>query len=193
LGKKDLKNCFLRKKVLNLWTFVCNIYDMDTSNEKGLNILNEAVALYARQSPSIFYSEFKKSISYKDFLADKMLIILAIRNGIPYSFFEAIFNFAPFSENDWADFLDVSTKSLQRYKSAANHRFKPIHSEKIIEIAEVTYAGLDVFGDMDKFSLWLNTPNFALGNLKPFDLLKDSYGKELVLSELVRIDHGILA
>ncbi len=155
--------------------------------------LNEAMVSYIKQSPGIFYSDAKRRISYRDFLSDKMLIILAIRSGIPFSFFEAIFNFAPFSESDWADFLDVSTKSLQRYKASADHRFKPIHSEKIIEIAEVTQMGVDVFGDMEKFRLWLDTPNFALGNLKPFDLLKDSYGKEMVLSELVRIDHGILA
>lgn len=157
------------------------------------NMLNEAMVTYIKQFPGIFHSDSKKRISYKDFLSDKMLIILAIRQGIPYSFFEAIFNFAPFSESDWADFLDVSTKSLQRYKASNGHRFKPIHSEKIIEIAEVTQMGVDVFGTMEKFRLWLDTPNFALGNLKPFDLLKDSYGKELVLCELVRIDHGILA
>jgi uncharacterized protein (DUF2384 family) len=41
--------------------------------------------------------------------------------------------------------------------------------------------------------MWLETPNFALGNQKPFELLKDSYGKEMVMGELTRIDHGILA
>lgn len=59
-------------------------------------------------------------------------------------------------------------------------------------MAEVTNAGKEVFGDIDKFKLWLDTPNFSLGNLKPMDLLKDSYGKELVISELTRINYGIL-
>ena len=68
----------------------------------------------------------------------------------------------------------------------------PIHSEKIIEIAEVTKIGLDVFGNLEKLKLWLNTPNFALGNLKPIELLNDSYGKEMVIGELTRINHGIL-
>jgi putative toxin-antitoxin system antitoxin component (TIGR02293 family) len=81
---------------------------------------------------------------------------------------------------------------LHRYKKQSSKPFKPNQSEKIIEIAEVTNVGLDVFEDMDKFKLWLDTPNFALGELKPLDLLKDSYGKELVISELTRINHGIL-
>lgn len=61
-----------------------------------------------------------------------------------------------------------------------------------VEMKEITSAGLEVFGEMAKFNLWLNTPNFALGSLKPKDLLKDSDGKELVLSELTRINDGIL-
>lgn len=62
----------------------------------------------------------------------------------------------------------------------------------IIEMKEITSAGLDVFGEMPKFKLWYETPNFALGSFKPKDLLKDSVGKELVLSELTRISYGIL-
>ena len=61
-----------------------------------------------------------------------------------------------------------------------------------IEMAKITSLGLDVFGEMDKFKLRLDTPNFSLGNLEPKELLKDSDGKELVISELMRINYGIL-
>jgi uncharacterized protein (DUF2384 family) len=60
-------------------------------------------------------------------------------------------------------------------------------------MAEVTQAGLEVFDNLNTLKLWLNTPNFALGSLLPIELLKDSYGKDLVLAELIRINHGILA
>ena len=134
----------------------------------------------------------KKRVTYQEFLSNKMLIISAIRAGIPYSLFNLTQLYTPFTENDWANFLEISTKSLQRYKLSSKFNFKSLHSEKIIEMAEVTNAGLDVFEDMNKLKLWLNTPNFALGNQTPIELLKDSYGKELVLGELVRINHGIL-
>ena len=130
-------------------------------------------------------------ITYSDFLTNKMLMIRVIREGVPYSLFNLIQHFTPFTEDNWADFLGISTKSLHRYKQTAKS-FKPIQSEKIIEMAEVTKVGLDVFGEMEKFKLWLETPNFSLGNLKPMELLKDSYGKELVISELTRINYGIL-
>lgn len=135
----------------------------------------------------------QRTITYRHFLEDKMLVIAAIRKGIPYSLFERIQTFTPFSEGEWADFLGLSTKSMHRYKQSPGHLFKPIHTEKIIEMAEVTQLGLDVFGTMEKFNLWLHTPNFALGRRTPIELIKDSYGKELVMTELTLIDHGIFS
>ncbi len=154
--------------------------------------LNKEVSNLINESPAAYLPiRAKHNLTYDDFLSDKMLIIAAIRKGIPYSLFNLIQIFAPFSENDWAGFLDISTKSLHRYKLSSTP-FKPSQSEKIIEIAEVMNIGLDVFGNMPKFKLWLDTPNFTMGNMMPIELLKDSYGKELVISELIRINHGIL-
>lgn len=152
----------------------------------------EISLLFKRASGENRKDTSPKELTYLGFITDKMLIIEAIRVGIPYSLFNLIQHYTPFSESDWANFLDISTKSLQRYRQSSK-QFKPNQSEKIIGMAEVTTIGLDVFGDMYKFKLWLDTPNFALGNLKPMDLIRDSYGKELVISELTRINYGILA
>ncbi len=160
---------------------------MKTKAEKFEKLLAEEVAtILMAEETGVSYGT-----AYDNFLEDKMLIISVIREGVPYSLFEIIKKFTPFSEFDWANYLDISTKSLQRYKTAANHRFKSIHSERIIEIAEVTKMGLDVFGSQEKFNLWLNTPSYALGNMLPKELLKNSYGKEIVLTELTHINHGI--
>jgi putative toxin-antitoxin system antitoxin component (TIGR02293 family) len=134
----------------------------------------------------------KSDLTLSGFLNNKLLIVYTIRKGIPYSIFALIKDYTPFSFTDWAEYLNISGKSLTRF-SQSDKFFKPIHTEKIIELAEVTNRGLEVFGDDNKFKLWLETPNYALGNQKPFDLLKDSYGKEMVMGELTRIDQGILA
>lgn len=130
------------------------------------------------------------TLSYNDFLSNKLILIAAIRTGIPYSFFSVIQEYLPFNDQDWADFLDLSTKSLLRYKQTSR-QFKPNQTEKILEIAEVTNCGLEVLGSHEVFKRWLDTPNFALGNFKPIQLIKDSYGKEMVIAELTRINHGI--
>lgn len=132
-------------------------------------------------------------ITYSDFFENKMLIIQAIRQGLPYKLFRRIMEITPFSEDEWAEYLNLSKKTLQRHRNDTNYLFKPIHTEKIIELAEVTIVGKDVFDTSEQFYLWLNTPCYALGNLKPAELLKDSYGKELVMGELNQIDQGIFA
>ncbi|MBK7522616.1 MAG: DUF2384 domain-containing protein [Saprospiraceae bacterium] len=133
------------------------------------------------------------NISYDDFISNKLLLVMMIRQGIPYSLFKLIREITPFTEKEWAEIFNISAKSLQRYSVEPDYTFKSIYSEKILEIAEVINVGNDIFGNSEKFNLWLETPNFALGNMKPLELLKDSYGKELVLAELVRIEHGILS
>lgn len=136
---------------------------------------------------------YHSGASYQQFFSHRMLIIVAIRKGIPNSLFLSFKESTPFTEVEWSEFLNVSVKSLQRYKKDKEYIFKSIQSEKIIELAEVTALGREVFDSSDQFYLWLNTPSFALSNMKPVELLKDSYGKEMVMNELNRIDQGIFA
>ena len=152
----------------------------------------EITSILKRSQIDKKYLSANEHVTYADFLSNKMLMIFIIREGIPYSFFTLIQDLTPFSDLEWANFLDLSTKSLQRYKQSSKN-FRPIQSEKIIEMAEVTNVGIDTFGSSAKFKLWLNTPNFSLGSLKPIELLMDSYGKEMVISELTRINHGVFA
>jgi putative toxin-antitoxin system antitoxin component (TIGR02293 family) len=133
-----------------------------------------------------------KEFTYDDFLSDKLLIIRAINIGVPFTLFDLIRQEAPFSEPEWAEFLGLPLKSLEQYRQASKS-FDSGQSEKIIQIAEVTKTGLEVFEDMEKFKIWLNTPSDSLGDIKPRELLKYSYGKEQLISELTRISEGTWA
>lgn len=148
--------------------------------KKDKNILNDIVVPY------------QTSYNLNDIFTKKLELVKFIRNGIPYSFFEKVSKYTNFDDQEWASILNISTKSLHRYKQA-DKTFKPIQSEKILEMIEITKIGLDVFEDKEKFNLWMETPNFSLGNYKPKELVKDSYGKELVLTELNQIKYGIFA
>ena len=165
----------------------------NAKGEYSLKQLDKALQVYIRNiGPKDLDSAQKAKISFTGLLSNKLLLVMLIRKGIPYSIFTLIQNITPFSLNDWANYLDISTKSLSRYQQQ-DKPFKPGLTEKIIELAEVTNLGIAVFGNNEKFRVWLETPNYALGNLKPFDLLRDSYGKEMIIGELTRIEHGILA
>jgi putative toxin-antitoxin system antitoxin component (TIGR02293 family) len=156
--------------------------------------LDRAVKVYvSKVERDSGYKLINKNITYSDFLKNKMLLVHAIREGVSFELFSLIKEVTPFNDEDWASFLGISTKSLQRSKVKEDFVFKPIQSEKIFELAEVTNLGNEVFDTSTDFYAWLNTPSFALGNLKPIELLKDSYGKEMVVSELYRIDYGIFS
>lgn len=134
----------------------------------------------------------KGNLTFDSFLENKYLIVMAIRMGITVPIYNLIKEKAPFTLDDWATYLGISSRSINRIK-ASNGNFKSIQSERILEIAEVVELGYDVFDSKEQFKQWLNTPNFALRKSRPMDLLKDSYGKEMVINELTRIEHGIFA
>ncbi len=134
----------------------------------------------------------KNDFTFNLFFDNKLIVVKTIDKGLPYDLFLLIQKLLQFSTENWSSILQISPRSIQRYASEKKD-FGSLQTEKIIEMTEVTFKGIDTFGNIKKFKLWLETPNYALGKMKPFDLLKDSYGKDLVLSELHRIDHGILA
>jgi putative toxin-antitoxin system antitoxin component (TIGR02293 family) len=58
-------------------------------------------------------------------------------------------------------------------------------------VYEVLRRADEVFKDLNKATLWLNSPNYALGDQIPIQLIESEEGIELVLDELGRIEHGI--
>ncbi|MDY0076223.1 MAG: DUF2384 domain-containing protein [Bacteroidales bacterium] len=158
------------------------------------NQISEAITEYIRTKnfrQSHTPASGKASITH--ILSNKLLVSNLIRSGVPLHLFELIQTISPFSDVQWAEFLGISTKTLSRNKQSKAFVFKPIQSERIIAIAEFLHSAHEVFDSNETFTRWLNSPSYALGNNKPVDLLGDHYGRELVLTELIHIEHGIFA
>jgi putative toxin-antitoxin system antitoxin component (TIGR02293 family) len=164
---------------------------MSDSDFQHINMVAEEMATYVTSLPRYSRYPTLKGVPLTRFFSDRMMVVDVIRQGIPTSLFMSIKEMTPFSDQEWSDFLDISLKSLQRYKKESDYVFRSIHSEKIIELMEVTSVGLEVFDTGEDFAAWLNSSSHALGNRRPIELLRDSYGKELVINELHRIDQGV--
>ena len=93
---------------------------------------------------------------------------------------------------DWASFLHISERTLQRYKKDKK-AFDSLQSERIMQIVLLQKFGTEVFGSEENYSTWLISNNVALGNCLPKSLLDNTFGIELVKNELGRIQHGVLA
>ncbi|MCD6450054.1 MAG: DUF2384 domain-containing protein [Thermotogaceae bacterium] len=135
---------------------------------------------------------FKKDdITYLKVLKDKLLISRAVRRGVTSQLFNEIKMNSPFDDQQWSTFLNVNIRTLQRYRLEKNHVYKSMQSERIFELAEVISMGNSVFDSPADFKNWLITPSLALGREKPVNLLDNSYGKDLVIAELNRIEYGV--
>jgi hypothetical protein len=89
-----------------------------------------------------------------------------VRKGIKFSLFSKFAGNIPFTQNDWSNFLHISERTLHRK---------------------------EVFGDTEKFNLWLDSKNLALGGIKPKSLFDSTFGINLLKDELIKIEYGVLA
>ena len=101
--------------------------------------IDKAVRMYvSKVEKEADLSLVDKDITYKKFLSNRMLIVHSIRRGLPYEIYDLIKERTPFNEEDWAQFLGVSLRTLQRNKSKKDFVFDPIPTEKILELGNVT-------------------------------------------------------
>lgn len=118
-------------------------------------------------------------------------IINLTREGLPKRVLVALAKRISITLQELADIMHISERTFQRYED--DNIVKTEYAEKAIELARLYTRGEEVFGSMDKFKLWMKTPNYAFKNEVPVSLLDTSIGFSMVLKELGRIEHGIFA
>jgi putative toxin-antitoxin system antitoxin component (TIGR02293 family) len=125
-------------------------------------------------------------------LVDTVELVKISRKGITISLFEEIVNSSSYTLKEWSKFLHITERTIQRYKKE-KRKFESLQSERIIEIAKLQLKGKEVFGSKVLFDEWMNSKIIALGNIRPIELLDSSFGIDMLMDELGRIEHGILA
>ena len=113
------------------------------------------------------------------------------KEGIPTKSLISLVANMDLSMRSIARILHIAERTLQRKKE--NDLLGEDVSEHVIQLAEVFSRGTDVIGDADRFRNWLNTRNTALGDRSPIEMLSSRYGAQMVLDELGRMEHGIVA
>ncbi|HET8734956.1 MAG TPA: antitoxin Xre/MbcA/ParS toxin-binding domain-containing protein [Pricia sp.] len=119
-------------------------------------------------------------------------MIAMVREGISYSDFLSFFRNEPFTDQEWAKYLGISVRTLDRYRTGQKS-FPAKQSERILEIKRLLNYGENVFGDGDDFMDWMKTRSIPMGGVIPKEVLDTSIGINMVHDQLGRIEHGILA
>lgn len=109
-----------------------------------------------------------------------------------YSEFKRISDKTPFTQAEWAGMLHISERTLQRY-AKSNSNFAPINAERALQIGNVLKKAKEIFGSLDVFYNWLKQkPQMLEGSLS-LESLTTASGIAMILTQLGRLEHGILA
>ena len=123
---------------------------------------------------------------------DSVGMVNLLREGVEFPYLNSISDRINFTLEDWASYLHLSERTIQRYKKEKKP-FDTIYTEKIVQIDLLYKRGTEVFGNEANFHTWMETKSIPLGGVKPKELLDTTYGINLVADELGRIEHGIFA
>lgn len=166
----------------------------DTDEETTGSIVEEAAVAYESTTHattrviSLMGMDAKKE--YKTIANDNDFIHL-IRNGLPKKAMDNLMDVTGINAQEMASITHTSDRTLRRYTAAT--RLNQELSERMVELARLYERGQGVFGSMERFKKWMDTPLTPLGHATPKSYLDTSMGIDLLMTELGRIEHGIFA
>lgn len=145
---------------------------------KNAQLYTHVVKVNKAEEPEVAFNRSVKAIpSVKNFTNNE---------------FKKIAEKTPFTQAEWAAMLHISERTLQRY-AKDNSRFAPINAERFFQINHVLTRGKKVFGSVEIFYDWIHSnPPMLEGDLS-FLSLTSYDGIQNVLTQIGRIEHGILA
>ena len=128
-----------------------------------------------------------ESVAYSP--ESEMGMIQLVRKGISKKALLNLSELAGISLKKLSELLPVSERTLQRYSD--NDRLGSAVSEHVILMVKVLLRASEIFGDTEAARIWLNSSIPALSNNTPLSLLDTSFGAQLVMDELGRLEAGV--
>ncbi len=130
--------------------------------------------------------------NYENYLHEENLSIVSEPQEVYARAFDDMVAVTNYDKHFAADLLDMSYKTITRYKSE-NKKLGALQSEFLLKTILLFNKGSKVFGDEQAFNLWLDKPAYGLGNKIPRKFITTVGGINYVLEELNRIAHGDLS
>ena len=129
---------------------------------------------------------------YSSYIRQEESNILSEPEAIYATAFDDMISVSSYDKNFAADLLDVSYKTVARYKKDKK-KFSPLQSEYILKTIVLFNKGNQAFGNKESFNRWLDKPAFGLGNRIPRTFISTVGGINFIIDELNRIVRGDLA
>lgn len=113
-----------------------------------------------------------------------------VREGLPATALRVLAEKLDLGSTTLSRKLGIPLRTLTRRLSKGS-RLTTAESDRTVRLARVFADAVEMIGDEDKASEWLQTPNRALGGERPLDLLDTDVGARAVEDILGRIAYGV--
>lgn len=117
-------------------------------------------------------------------------LVKSAREGITREKINDIIKMTGMTQEEFGRYINLTSRAIQRKR--LNDKLSTSISEKALLIFNLYGKGSQLFGSIEEFKEWMDTPNLALGNVKPKEYLDTFSGIEYLTEELGRIEHGFM-
>jgi putative toxin-antitoxin system antitoxin component (TIGR02293 family) len=124
-------------------------------------------------------------------LSNDMDLIKLSRHGVRKSSLTSLCHYLGITMDKMSRLLHTSHRNVQRKDD--DELLDTLKTEKVLELASFIKRGIDVTGSEDAFREWLHSPILALGNRQPIDFLDTTFGIQMSLKVLGRLEQGVFS
>lgn len=132
------------------------------------------------------------AVKYMATHSDSYNLVNQAHEGISVNAFFDLIEVSGLSNQELANLLDVSFKTIQRYQKE-DKKLSALNSEQLLKMITLYQKAEEVFGELSSFDRWLRKPAQGLGGQHPLKLMQTPGGIDLIYDELMRIEYGALA
>jgi putative toxin-antitoxin system antitoxin component (TIGR02293 family) len=118
-------------------------------------------------------------------------LIKITREGIKKSTLKSLAEHLGITMETMSGLLHSSYRNIQRKEEG--ELLDTLKTEKVLELASFAQRGIDVIGDKASFIEWLHSPLTSLANKKPIDFLDTSFGIQMAIKILGRLEQGVFS
>ncbi len=120
---------------------------------------------------------------------DSEILHLLYSADINWQYLNALKTYTDFKDDTISDWLNISVKTFREYKKPQSS-FKENVKEQVLLLLSLIRHGVDVFGSVKEFDMWLNQENFFFDNKAPIFYMNTVTGIRYIDDRLTALEYG---
>lgn len=158
-----------------------------SEEDENISIVSEPAVQYV--ASTTLRTILGGSNTVKHPLSGDFDLIALTRTGIQKATLKSLASYMGIDMERLSSLLHSSYRNIQRKQD--DDLLDTLKTEKVLELAAFAQRGIEVIGSKEYFAEWLQSPLPALSNKQPIDFLDTTFGIQMLLKLLGRLEHGV--